>query len=315
MQLSQSNLWQLGLLIPLLIALLSIPASSLIQGISATKMVEYEGIERSYLLYSSEPREGQSKQPLIIALHDDGSTAKNLVRISQGRLNKLADENGYVLVYPEGRKKQWRLGVPSESTSLYSEDVGFIKKMVEALEKEFVLDKERIFIVGMGSGGVMAFQMACEVPGMFRAVGVVTGAMQDTTAENCTRASKTSLLVMNGTENPILPYDGGTMLTRSARSVRVLSTDESVANWLKNNGCLFHAEEHLIPDQDMRDGTSVAQYTYSGCEEDVQVVLYKIDGGGHTWPGGRQYSKQERIGRTTRDIDASEKIWDFLATF
>lgn len=315
MQLSQINLWHLGLLIPLLIALISIPASSFLERLHSARSVDYNGVERSYVLYKSESSASQRRQPLIIALHDNGSSARNLVRISQGKLNKLAAESGFNVVYPEGLKKNWVLnkyGAASSDSESSHSDVGFIKMLVESLRDEIAIDDSRIFVVGMGSGGALAYQLACEVSDMFRAVGVVAASIPEQNMQFCEGASGASLVVINGTKNPVIPYDGGESQLMNGTSMNVLSTEETMALWLKKNGCLYHAKEHLLPDEDTRDNTSISKYLYVGCKSDVQVMLYKVQGGGHTWPGGRQYSKQDRVGRTSRDIDASREIWTFF---
>ena len=315
MQLSQTNLWHLGLLIPLLIALIGIPASSFFEGIHLARSLEYNGVERSYVLYNSASSTQQRAQPLIIALHDDGSSARNLVRISQGRLNKLAEENGFMVVYPEGLRKNWTFSTSATSSPGVADsegDVGFIKKLIESLRQEAAIDDRRIYVVGMGSGGALAYQLACEVPEMFRAIGVVASSMPAQNMQFCEGASGTSLVVINGTENPVISYGGGEAELMNGAMLNVLSTEETMALWLKKNGCLYHAKENLLPDVDSRDNTSISKHLYVGCESDVQVVLYKVGGGGHTWPGGRQYAKEDRVGRTSRDMDAGKEILTFF---
>jgi len=51
---------------------------------------------------------------------------------------------------------------------------------------------------------------------------------------------------------------------------------------------------------------------YSGCINESKVVLYRIEGGGHTWPGGLQYLPVRLVGRTTRDINGCDEIWEFF---
>ena len=40
-------------------------------------------------------------------------------------------------------------------------------------------------------------------------------------------------------------------------------------------------------------------------------VLYTIQGGGHTWPGGKSMLEWF-LGRTSRSIDASSQMWAFF---
>ena len=174
-------------------------------------------------------------------------------------------------------------------------DVGFVKMLIESLKKEVSIDEDRIFLTGVGAGGVLALQLACEVPDMFRAVAVVNGSILVQNSAYCNGATNTSLLLMNGTENPVIPYEGGIVQVPYGPPMNVLSTEATIGHWLKKNGCLYHSEETLLPNVDPRDNTSVARYNYSGCHSDVKVMLYKVNGGGHTWPGGRQSKRADHL--------------------
>ncbi|MBX2821871.1 MAG: dienelactone hydrolase family protein [Rhodothermaceae bacterium] len=317
MHFSNSSLKQWVLLVSLLVAVLSIPASSFLKGLSNTRSLEYNGVDRTYQVYPARVSSSSDKKPLIIALHDNGSSPRNLIRSSQGRINKLADEQGYVMVYPEGHKKSWDMSGSDAAVTGGRQrgDVGFIKMLIESLKKEASIDEERIFLTGMGAGGVLALQLACEVPDMFRAVAVVNGSILVQNSAYCDGSMNTSLLLMNGTENPIIPYEGGMVQVPYGPPMNVLSTEATLGHWLKKNGCLYHSEETLLPNTDPRDDTSVAKYNYSGCHSDVKVILYKVNGGGHTWPGGRQSKKEDRFGRMSRDLDGGREIWRFFEAF
>jgi polyhydroxybutyrate depolymerase len=79
-----------------------------------------------------------------------------------------------------------------------------------------------------------------------------------------------------------------------------------------HNKCTASPQVTQLPDKDPSDGTTVRVETYGGCQDNVEVVLYAVEGGGHTWPGGLQYASESRIGKTSRDFDASELIWQFF---
>ena len=100
-----------------------------------------------------------------------------------------------------------------------------------------------------------------------------------------------------------------------ARRPEILSTDATIDHWLGVNACPLHSEKKMIPDAARQDDTTVTKYLYSGCTSGARVALYRVEGGGHTWPGGRQYLREDRIGKTSRDIDACEEIWSFFADF
>jgi polyhydroxybutyrate depolymerase len=91
----------------------------------------------------------------------------------------------------------------------------------------------------------------------------------------------------------------------------VLSTDETIRIWRKKNRCTSEASTTQLPDI-AADGTRVTKIESTRCESKSKVVLYRIDGGGHTWPDGRQYLPMRLIGRTTRDINGCDEIWAFF---
>jgi polyhydroxybutyrate depolymerase len=41
------------------------------------------------------------------------------------------------------------------------------------------------------------------------------------------------------------------------------------------------------------------------------VILYTVEGGGHTWPGGKPLPEWI-VGRTTNEINASRVMWEFF---
>jgi polyhydroxybutyrate depolymerase len=51
---------------------------------------------------------------------------------------------------------------------------------------------------------------------------------------------------------------------------------------------------------------------YAACDQDASVLLYTIDGGGHTWPGGMPIPF---MGKTSRQIDATEEMWRFFQAY
>ena len=113
-------------------------------------------------------------------------------------------------------------------------------------------------------------------------------------------------LLLSGTEGP------SELFGIEVDVMDLFSTDDTVDFWVKYNKCFEGPEVKIIPDTDPEDGTTVEEIIYGGGEGGTEVVLYKIKGGGHTWPGGWQYLGEAIIGKTCRDIDGSKVIWDFF---
>jgi polyhydroxybutyrate depolymerase len=91
----------------------------------------------------------------------------------------------------------------------------------------------------------------------------------------------------------------------------VLSTDETIRIWRKKNRCTSEARATQLTDI-AADGTCVTKIEYTQCAAESKVVLYRIDGGGHAWPDGRQYLPVRLVGRTSRDINACDEIREFF---
>ncbi len=123
-----------------------------------------------------------------------------------------------------------------------------------------------------------------------------------------------SIIAFHGTDDPLVPFNGGTVRGGSAGGVggEVLSATDTAARWARFDGCADRPEVIDLPDVDPGDGTRVQRETYGTCQGGSAVVLYTIAGGGHTWPGGLQYLPAALIGKTSRDIDATQLIWEFF---
>ena len=298
MRFFKSNLGYLGILVTLAFAVFSIPASSPEQGSMSNRSFKHDGIERSFLLYRGDSALESEKRPVIIALHGGGGTPRNFMRITEGGFNKLADHEGYLIVYPEGVKKYWNEGRKKPLSYSHRndvDDVGFIEALIESLKTEFSIDESRIFLTGRANGGLMAFRLACEMPGTFRAIAVVNASLPNDVLPACDLKTDTSVLLMNGTKDPIMPYQGGTIRDKRGNLGEVLSTKETIMHWLEINGCPAHAKKKILTDLDPRDRTTITTYNYAGCPDNLQVLLYEIRGGGHTWPGGRQFLKKAEL--------------------
>ncbi|NNL81699.1 MAG: esterase, partial [Flavobacteriaceae bacterium] len=123
-----------------------------------------------------------------------------------------------------------------------------------------------------------------------------------------------AVLVMNGTNDPLVAYKGGDVrLFKNGKSRgKIISNDDYLEFWKEKNNCTIKEETVIIPDSYERDESRVEVTSYSGCDERGALKFYKIKGGGHTWPGGKQYLGKRIIGYTNRDINACEEIWDFF---
>jgi polyhydroxybutyrate depolymerase len=86
----------------------------------------------------------------------------------------------------------------------------------------------------------------------------------------------------------------------------------AVKLWREHDGCAGEPVTGELDDADAKDNCRVKWFRWSGGRNGTEVVLYKVEGGGHTWPGGPQYLPPYAIGRVCRDFDATAAIWEFF---
>jgi polyhydroxybutyrate depolymerase len=211
-------------------------------------------------------------------------------------LSAAATERGYAVVYPEGIGRRWNDG---RVRSGGQDDVGFIRLLLDSLTRELPVDPNRIYAAGISNGAGLAYRIACELPGTLAAIAPVAGAPAAALEARCAATRPVSVISYRGTRDRQMPYDGGA----------VLSAPRSAALFATVNGCTPTPVVTAEPDT-ARDGTRVRRSVYGGCRESREVVLYTIEGGGHTWPGGPPVGR--RVGRVSRDIDASRTMLDFF---
>lgn len=269
--------------------------------------IRLDGYTRSYLKYVPDSALNAGPRPLVVVLHGGGGTARGLVRLTRQRFNRLAARDGVIVIYPDALDKVWDFGEGQISNALDRRvnDLRYFAAVLEQVRTTHSIDNERIFATGMSRGGQASFFLACKMPGRFRAIAPVVMPLPAYLEDDCRGIPPTGLLVMNGTADPIVPYDGGWIMLRNQRRDQVLSTDRTEAIWRQLNGCTGAAQSRQVGAVTIRES--------SGCR--APVLRYRIEGGGHTWPGGGQYLPRFLIGPTNRDINAADEIWTFFRRF
>ncbi|MBT8305724.1 MAG: prolyl oligopeptidase family serine peptidase [Maribacter sp.] len=281
-----------------------------------THTLNFGSYERSYIVHLPPAAKIQQPIPLLFHIHGGGGTAKGTPGLTFGRFNELADRDGFIVVYPNAIAKNWNDGRSLEGVKAWKEnidDVGFITAILDELKQKYPIDTSRIFTTGMSNGGFMSSRLLCDRADIFRGGAILTASLSSDYIPKCTPENPVAVMVMNGTDDPLVPYDGGQIKVFRKTRGEIVSTDEIMDFWKEKNGCLLKKDTVELPDKDA-DGTTVSIEEYTNCEDQGALVLYRINGGGHTWPGGKQYLGERLIGKTNRDIVACDVIWDFFMT-
>lgn len=284
----------------------------------STRSITYEGRTRSYLLHFPPSHDKGTHLPLVIVLHGGGGTGQNMkLYLTRGGWDTLADEEGFAVVYPDGVERHWNDGRELDRYRSQREgvdDVGFISRLIDHHVATLRIDPRRVYVTGISNGGLMSYRLACELSEKIAAIAAVTASLSEKWVARCTPSAGVSILIMNGTEDPLVPWEGGDIHIGRRTFGKVLSTRDTLRFWVERNRCSPSAALVEAWDENKEDGTSVRREVYGICEHNVEVVLYTVEGGGHTWPGGYQYLPEWIIGRTSMELNANETIWRFFKT-
>jgi polyhydroxybutyrate depolymerase len=273
-------------------------------------MIIHDDTERSYQIYVPPSYDATTPATLLLVLHGGGGDTDSIIEITNSGFDDLADEYGFILVYPEAVNRQWNDARPFEARQTNADDVGFIRALIEQLSAEYAIDPERIFVTGMSNGGHMAYRLACESSDLVTAIAPVVALMPAEPEQPCLPDEAVAVLMLVGLNDPLIPYEGGEVRIGLSRRGTVISAVESARFWAEVNGCAEEPVSTALDDKDPNDGTRIYQTRFTDCAAPVE--LYTVEGGGHTWPGGWQYLGERLVGVTSRDIDANVLIWTFF---
>ncbi|HLY68917.1 MAG TPA: alpha/beta hydrolase-fold protein [Puia sp.] len=279
------------------------------------KTILVDGRERQYLIHLPPAFSRAGKLPLIFALHGGGGTYKNTIKFYN--LTALADKNNYIIVYPNALNKAWTMpGITSRRkvAEEHVDDVKFISVLLDSLLSAYKVDSNHVFCTGISRGGMFSFYLAYKLSNRITAIAPVCGGISQTVADQFSFRHPTPVLMINGTDDPLVRYNGGAgkFNKRNAENedADMMPSEELLAKIVKLNNCDAKRIVTSIPDSDPGDGCHAIDYVFPCSNAEVEFI--KIVNGGHTWPGGPQYLPKFIIGKVCRDFSASEKIFDFF---
>jgi len=271
------------------------------------------GLERTYTVHISSSYDTTKQGALVIALHGGGGMGQGMSKLTG--FNAVADKENFVIVYPDGIEGHWNdgRGMQQYRTQIQNiDDVGFISALIGHLANELNIDAKRIYVTGISNGGMMSHRLGCELSQRIAAISPVASNIPVNMASTWVPSRPVPVLIINGTDDPLVPWGGGDIHFGRTIFGKVLSVADTVKFWAEKDQCSSLPITTQLPDKDPSDGTTVRKEIHGGCEDGVEVSLYAIEGGGHTWPGGLQYLPESVIGRTSMEFNASQVIWQFF---
>lgn len=280
----------------LLIILLSYTG---MQAQSFNESVSFDGITRNYIVHLPPGYDSTwTDVPLVFNLH--GYTSNASQQQVYAKMNNVADTAGFIVVYPDGVGNAWNSFDNGFGST--ANDVGFISYLIDVMYSDYNnIDLKRVYTCGMSNGGFMSYRLACELSDRITAMASVTGLMALSVEATCNPERPIPVLQIHGTNDATVPYNGGTGIS---------SVDQTIQYWVNFNNTPSSPVIDSLPNTNTTDNTTVIKYTYAPGDSNSQVILYKVVGGGHTWPGALV-----DLGGTNYDINGSAEIWDFFSQY
>lgn len=273
-----------------------------------TRSLTVGGLDRTYVVHAPPGLDPRAPAPVVLALH--GATMTGPLMAWFSGLNAKADTAGFIAVYPNGTGRRssyfWNAGhCCGEAAQNNVDDVAFVRAVLDDLATVYRVDPRRVFATGMSNGAMMAYRLAAELSDRIAAVAPVAGTMA---CSECSPTRPVPVLHVHGTEDEYVPFGGGKG-PKSISGVPHRSVTDTIAAWVRANGCRGEpASVEELPDR-TGDGTNVTRTTYRGDTVGPEVVLVAVGGGGHTWPGR---SGSAALGRSTQNVSANDLIWEFF---
>lgn len=270
--------------------------------------IQVGALDRQYSYYV--PRQLAANPPLLFVLHGSLQTSEDMRAYTGYEFERLADAHGFVVVYPQGFEKNWndcRKAADYPARTQNIDDTGFIKALIQRFAQQQHTDSGRVFLTGYSSGGHLGFRLALEQPGLLAGVAAVSASLPTGDNLACQSSGKAvSMLVMNGTDDPINPFNGGkvTLFGLGNRGT-VRSSADTVAYFAGLAGYPAQATTQQEPAASVR----LQQWQAPGKRE---VALYALAGGGHLVPQPI-YRAPRLLGHNTEGFNAPEAIWAFFA--
>src|SRR5262245_33884880 len=189
----------------------TLPSEPRLPGRLERGTLEHGGRTRTWIAYV--PTKPRAHPPLVLVLHPSMGTAERARRVFGYDFDRLAEEHGFLAVYPQGYKGHWndcRKKGPFAAKAENVDDVGFLHALVDRLVADHGADRGHVYVAGASNGGAMALRLALQTPELARAYAAVISSVPTTENMAMTPAGKpVSVLLMNGTDDPMNPWEGG----------------------------------------------------------------------------------------------------------
>ena len=277
----------------------------------------FQNRDRIYSLHIPETFDGTQSAPLVIFLHGGGGNAQSAQNFTG--FNDVSEQEGFLMLYPQAgfetatKSFVWADGRGLAPDKLGIDDVVFVNALVDYLVSEYNINQNRIYLCGFSNGSFLTQKIAFESNSRFAAIGTLGGTMHQSFFDTGKPNRAIPMVYVFGTDDPLVPYNGG-YVSNNPDFELVVGVETAVEYWRDNNNTQTTLSVRNMANINTNDNSTVTVFEYKdGDCNGSKVKFYKINGGGHTWPG--VVVPNPLLGVTNLDINASQELWDFFEQF
>lgn len=257
--------------------------------------MKHNGRSRDYYVHFPADYEENKQYPLLLALHGGFGKAERVENYTH--LSEKADEEGFLVAYPQGYWRSWNAGWccgPAKRQNI--DDVGFLSALIDKLASQYPVDTKRVFVTGLSNGGFMAYRLLCERPEKVTAIAPIAASM---VVKSCKPGQPGSIVHFHSYQDEHVPFYGG---VGEGPSGAYKPPVDSVLNvWADINGCTVRSDT-------LQNNGEYDLIEWRSCNQGARIRLYVTHDGGHSWPGSSLNFPDPASGA----INANDRMWDFF---
>ncbi|MFO0361914.1 MAG: alpha/beta hydrolase family esterase [Flavobacteriales bacterium] len=289
------------------------------KGLLKNQSITIGGIDRDYHIFIPE---NPVNAPVVFLFHGNGGSHDDLIGLTGVKAPykvwlDIASHENLIVVIPNGtlgssNSRGWNDCRNDALSNPTSNDVEFISDLLDFVAAKYNANTSKVFAVGTSNGGHFSIRLAQEIPNKITAFAAIAAA-NSVNSERSNSNVKVSALFMNGTDDPIMPYNGGEMPSNRGE---VFSTENTVSYWVQRNAANSTPVVVNLPDINTTGGSTVTRYVYQNGGDGTEVALYKVNNGGHTEPSlVERYSSLFllAVGNQNGDLEMANEVWSFFS--
>lgn len=283
-------------------------------GLIKNQEITTQGIKRTYHIFVPSVF---TNSPIVFLFHGYGNSNDGILGLD-GKASpyevwlEIAQREKLIIVVPNGldtgTEKGWNDCRNDAIGNSLQDDVRFVRDLIDVVVEKYQANAKRVYATGTSNGGHFSIRLGIEMYDKLTAFAAIAAANSVNT-KCIPSVVPISALFMNGTADPLLPYTGGQM---TGDRGEVFSAADTISDWVNRDKTETNPMVFSFPDEpSTEDNSSVSKHSFLNGTNNTEVVLYRIDGGGHNEPSIK-IKKENSAGDQNRDIEMAEEVWTFF---